>query len=181
MHSPFFPYSRLSRMHSPSRSSAYPCPFKEPETHRQSIYISFRTDRNPCVFRRNIFNEAFAPFRTLQENKALVKPVRKSCLSGRGLSVPALRNSTADMLRLQILPCHTDIFHMYASLSFSVSRQPVQVFPGPGLPGPLYKVFFRMHCLLSDLPDRMPDHRFQPFRRRPSRVRKIDLMMQPFG
>ena len=39
MQSPFFPFSLLSFMHSESRSVEYPCPLKEPETHRQSIYI----------------------------------------------------------------------------------------------------------------------------------------------
>ena len=37
MHSPFRPCFFASRMHSSSRSLEYPCPFSEPETHRQSI------------------------------------------------------------------------------------------------------------------------------------------------
>ena len=39
IHRPFFPFSLLSSIHSESKSLEYPWPLKDPDTHKQLIYI----------------------------------------------------------------------------------------------------------------------------------------------
>lgn len=66
--SPFFPLSLLSLMHSESRSLEYPCPFKDPETQKQSIYIYPGASTGFHAFSAGIYSIKHFPRSTLLRN-----------------------------------------------------------------------------------------------------------------
>ena len=79
-------------------------------SHPQTVDInpSVSIDRHPCVFRRNIFDEAFASFlATIKDEtfvETLLEPLffRKTLLAGHG---------TADMFLVNVLFSDVDVTH----------------------------------------------------------------------
>ena len=76
-----------------------------------NVHISIRLNRNPGVFRRDIFDKALTAFHTLQKNKSLIKSVCQPGLLRRNLHILIIGNGTADVLLFQIILCDSDIFH----------------------------------------------------------------------
>ena len=68
MQSPFFPFALLSATQASSRSLEYPCPLREPETQRQSMYIYPSASMGFQAYSAGIYSMKHFPRSTLLRN-----------------------------------------------------------------------------------------------------------------
>ena len=76
------------------------------------IHVIRSVDRDPGIFRRDVFDEAFAAFDAFQKDEAFVKAVGQPGFFGRDLNVVVIGYGAADVLLFQIFLCNANVFHV---------------------------------------------------------------------
>ena len=79
------------------------------------IHVARRLDGVPGHLRREIFDEALAPFHAFEKDQSLVQALGQPGLFGGDLHILIVGDGTADVLLFQILLCDADVFHMLPS------------------------------------------------------------------